>query len=169
MPHVQCKICSNDFYAKPNWLRKGWGKYCSRECQYEGRKSGTFVKCFICHQEAYKTRKELRVSKSKNYFCTKRCQTIWRNSIVYVGESHWNWRGGAAVEYRTRLIGSEVKQYCRVCGTKDKRILCVHHLDKNRKNNELENLTWLCHNCHYLVHHYGIVIPKEGKDMVGVA
>jgi len=32
--------------------------------------------------------------------------------------------------------------------------LIVHHIDKNRNNNGIENLIWLCQNCHYLVHHY---------------
>ena len=169
MPQVQCKICSKGFYAKPNWLKNGWGKYCSRTCKSEGQKNGKFVECFICAKAVYKTQKELRVSKSKKYFCTKTCQTIWRNSIVYVGKSHWNWKGGEHVEYRDRLQGSGIRKYCRVCNTDDKRILCVHHLDKNRKNNALENLMWLCHNCHYLVHHHGTVIPKDDKDMVGVA
>src|SRR3989344_2401236 len=169
MPQVQCKICEKGFYAKPNLLKRGWGKYCSRDCKRQGQLNGTYIKCAICSKEAYKTKLGLARSKSKNYFCSKSCQTIWRNTIVYVGEKHSNWTGGEHIEYRDRLRNSGIKQYCRICGTKDKRILCVHHLDKNRKNNELENLTWLCYNCHYLVHHYGIVIPKEGKDMVGVA
>ncbi|KKU93643.1 MAG: hypothetical protein UY53_C0004G0077 [Parcubacteria group bacterium GW2011_GWA2_50_10] len=169
MPRVECKICGKDFYAKPNWLRRGWGKYCSRECKHKGQKNGRFAKCFICQKEVYKTRKELRVSQSKKYFCSKRCQTIWRNSIVYVGENHWNWKGGEHIEYRDRLRGSGIKEWCRVCGTSDKRILCAHHLDRNRRNNALENLIWLCHNCHYLVHHYGTAIPQRDKNMVDVA
>jgi hypothetical protein len=40
-----------------------------------------------------------------------------------------------------------------LCSTKDERVLAVHHIDHNRLNNKLDNLAWLCHNCHHLVHH----------------
>jgi predicted HNH restriction endonuclease len=43
---------------------------------------------------------------------------------------------------------------CKKCGNKDARVLEVHHLDKNRKNSNIENLIWLCANCHTLVHRY---------------
>ena len=43
---------------------------------------------------------------------------------------------------------------CNFCRVSDARILAVHHIDGNRENNKLENLAWLCHNCHYLVHHF---------------
>lgn len=168
MPQVKCSICAKDFYAKPNWLKRGWGRFCSHGCKSEGQKNGKFVECFTCKRSIYKTKKELRVSKSKKYFCTKTCQTLWRNSI-YVGGNHSNWKGGEHVEYRKRLLRSGLEQYCRVCGTDDKRILCVHHIDKSRKNNAMANLTWLCHNCHYLVHHYGVMVAKEAKNMVPIA
>jgi predicted HNH restriction endonuclease len=32
------------------------------------------------------------------------------------------------------------------------RVLAVRHIDQNHKNNNVENLAWLCHNCHHLVH-----------------
>lgn len=47
-----------------------------------------------------------------------------------------------------------IPKICRLCKTKDIRVLAVHHIDKNRKNNKISNLAWLCHNCHLLVHHY---------------
>ncbi|MBI4281264.1 HNH endonuclease [Candidatus Uhrbacteria bacterium] len=37
---------------------------------------------------------------------------------------------------------------------KNNRVLLVHHIDENRKNNVLSNLVWLCRNCHFLVHKY---------------
>ena len=121
--------------------------------QHNGQKNGKVVRCFICKKETYKTQKALRHSKSKKYFCGKSCQTIWRNSIMYVGENHANWKDGRYT-YRDRMMRHKIPQICKKCKTKDKRILAVHHRDKNRKNNELSNLIWLCHNCHFLVHHY---------------
>jgi len=43
---------------------------------------------------------------------------------------------------------------CEVCKMVDERVIVVHHKDRNRKNNEIENLAWVCRNCHFLVHYY---------------
>ena len=153
MPIVKCKLCINKFYAKPSWIKKGWGKYCSKNCQYESNKNGKTVQCFICQKQTYKSSKELRVSKSKKYFCGKSCQTIWRNSVVFVGSRHRNWRDGEHA-YRNILLRSGVARTCKRCSMSDVRLLAVHHLDKNRKNNNVRNLIWLCPNCHFLIHHY---------------
>jgi len=155
MPTVRCKICKKSFYAKPHWLKLGWGKYCSESCQREGQKNGKIVKCYICDKDTYKTERDLRRSKSKKYFCSKSCQTIWRNTIVFVGPNHANWRGGNSSEiYRNILRRTGKKEQCILCRTPDKRVLAAHHVDHNHGNNDPKNLTWLCHNCHFLVHHY---------------
>ena len=153
MPNVKCKICEKEFYAKPNLIAKGWGKYCSKKCSHEGSKKGMVVNCFICDKKVYKSRKAIDRSRSKKYFCSKSCQTIWRNSVVFVGKNHANWKGGKFT-YRNIISRSETPRICKMCKEKDSRILLVHHIDVNNKNNELENLIWLCHNCHFLVHHY---------------
>lgn len=154
MPQVDCKICGQEFYAKPNWLKIGTGKYCLKKCQNEGRKNGRNIECFICKKEAYKPGKALKHSKSKKYFCSKSCQTIWRNTVVFVGSNHPNWKYGKYV-YKNRLTRNNmIPKICKRCETNDTRILAVHHLDKNTKNNKLEDLIWLCHNCHFLIHHY---------------
>ena len=43
-------------------------------------------------------------------------------------------------------------EMCGICKISDKRVLVVHHVDSNRKNNTFKNLMWLCRNCHCLVH-----------------
>lgn len=57
-------------------------------------------------------------------------------------------------------------QACAKCKSTDKRILAVHHKDRNRQNNTVSNLVWLCHNCHFLVHHYK---SEAGKFLVPIA
>jgi hypothetical protein len=151
MPIVACKICSKEFYGKPCFLKKGQAKYCSQVCMRLGSKTGKIVKCHSCEKEVYKTKKALRVSKSKTYFCTKSCQTKWRNS-VFIGPLHANWKEGKFA-YRSVLGRHKVPKVCGICKTIDTRILAVHHIDHNRKNNSISNLAWLCHNCHFLLHH----------------
>ena len=38
---------------------------------------------------------------------------------------------------------------CQICGSNEKqRLLTVHHIDYNKKNNRLDNLICLCGSCH---------------------
>lgn len=153
MIRTSCLQCDKYFYVKPNRLLRGWGKYCSRSCQNLSQKTGDYVQCHNCKKPIYKNRMEIKRSKSGCFFCNKSCQTIWRNREVYVGDRHSNWTTGKA-SYRKNMLRSEKPHICSKCRTEDTRVLAVHHLDKNRDNNKLDNLIWLCHNCHYLVHHF---------------
>lgn len=151
MPRVNCGICNKKFYIKPSHLRYGWGKYCSRTCVFKSQLKGKWVECHICGKKIYRALKLLKRSQSGNFFCTKSCQTIWRNR-VYVEENSANWKNGEKA-YRSILKRSGRKQICQLCRIKDERIVIVHHKDHDRKNNKIENLAWLCMNCHFLVHH----------------
>ena len=164
MPTVACNICGKEFYGKPFFLRRGQAKYCSSACMRVASRTGIMVPCHACGKEVYKTKKALNGSKSKNYFCTKSCQTKWRNT-VFVREKHANWKDGSA-SYRSLLLKHEVPQVCTLCKTKDLRVLAVHHIDRNRKNSSLSNLAWLCHNCHFLLHHYKDVEKKFMEALV---
>ena len=51
---------------------------------------------------------------------------------------------------------------CEICGSS--RNLCLHHVDKNRKNNHTSNLMTLCNSCHTSWHHLqGDIIQKKKK------
>ena len=164
MPLVKCKICSKEFYGKPYFLKMGQAKYCSQQCMHIGSKTGKIVKCHSCSKEVHKTQKALRVSKSKTYFCTKSCQTKWRNS-VFIGSKHANWKEGKFA-YRSVLGRNKIPRICVLCRTDDSRVLAVHHIDKDRKNNNVNNLAWLCNNCHFLVHHYEKELQKFMETLV---
>lgn len=154
MPLIkQCKICGVDFRTKPYFVKNGGGIYCSTSCHYEGIKKGKVVECSICGAKSYKSLKALNGSKSGKYFCGKSCQTKWRNE-QFVGEKHANWIHGRSA-YRSVLTRNNIAKVCGLCETTDERVLAVHHRDRDRKNNELNNLVWLCHNCHFLVHNFG--------------
>ena len=153
MPQIKCKICGQEFYAKPNWLKRGWGKYCSKECQYKSQLKGKLKSCAICGQETWKTPHDLDNSKSGKFFCSKSCQTIWRNQ-TFVGPKHALWKGGSHQEYRKILTKSGLPAKCSNCGSSDKRVLSAHHKDRKRSNNNIDNLECLCFNCHFLIHHY---------------
>ena len=83
---------------------------------------------------------------------------------MFIGKNHPQWKNGKGA-YREMMLRSKKKRHihCTRCGFNDIRALLVHHKDRNRENNALKNLVWLCHNCHYLVHHYKEELEKLSK------
>lgn len=53
--------------------------------------------------------------------------------------------------YRKRAL-DKYGYKCFDCGIDNKALLLVHHIDKNRQNNDIKNLQILCRNCHWLKH-----------------
>lgn len=93
MPLVKCLLRGAKFYVKPSHQLLGWDKYCSIKCRSKSQFKGKFLKCYICKKDIYRSPKSLLRSKSKNFFCTKSCQTIWRNG-KYVDKNSKNWKNG---------------------------------------------------------------------------
>ena len=147
----KCKICDNSFYVKPSHIRNGWGLFCSRYCKHLGTRERVNVNCFICNKIIYKTKSQIKRSKSGKFFCGKSCQAKWRN-VEYGGNKHKGWKGGQST-YRKLMLKNERGVRCVLCDKKDIRILAVHHLDEDHANLDINNLVWLCHNCHFLIHH----------------
>ena len=163
MPTVHCTLCKKPFYAKPRHLKIGWGKFCSQNCQFQSKRNGKDVPCAVCEKPIYRTPRNFKHSKSGLFFCNKACFAIWKNKHLIVGEKHSRWKNGENA-YRNIIKRSGTPVICGRCGENDPRILLVHHVDGNRQNNALKNLMWLCHNCHFLIHHYdkergALVVP----------
>lgn len=53
--------------------------------------------------------------------------------------------------YRKKAL-KNFKHKCVKCKVTNLKILVVHHKDRNRENNNLDNLEFLCRNCHFLEH-----------------
>lgn len=151
MAMAKCKICGEEFAIKPSRLKRGQGKFCSRECHHKSMREGKYVRCETCNQEIYRSPQDLRESESNKFFCSKSCQAVWRNK-QFSGKQHARWKHGRGVDYRAKLLSSDVIEECVLCENSDKRVLAAHHIDEDRSNNKIENLCWLCHNCHKLVH-----------------
>ncbi|MDD3988379.1 MAG: HNH endonuclease signature motif containing protein [Candidatus Omnitrophota bacterium] len=153
MPNKKCEICGKEFYAKPFHLNKGWGKYCSIKCRSKSQFNGKWVKCSNCGRKIYRTPRDYRKSKSKRFFCSFSCHCTWENKNVRCGVNAPNWIAGESA-YRDLMRRSGIPRKCNRCGVDDKRVLLVHHKDTNRKNNKIENLEYVCRNCHYIIHWY---------------
>lgn len=151
MADATCVVCKKKFEVKAAHVKRGWGKYCSKPCQFEGAKSGRHVRCECCGKEIYRRPVDFRKSKSKLFFCSSSCHCTWENKNSRTGENSPNWLTGKNV-YRQILKRAKIALKCKRCGLDDERVLVVHHKDRNRKNNGLKNLEWLCHNCHCTAH-----------------
>ncbi len=138
MEDAFCKYCSKAFLVKPSVRMRGNGKFCVLACYRASIHTGKSVYCITCQKTTYRRGKDLMRSKSKKFFCSKKCQTIWRNQL-YRGSAHKNFKTGKS-SYRNIMIRSDQQRACQVCGMKDIRILIVHHIDKDRENNTLVNL-----------------------------
>ena len=76
------------------------------------------------------------------------------------GESHWRYKGGRVEreelddEFKEKIRQSRDRE-CEKCGKHEsvqERRLCVHHVDEDPSNNELDNLKVLCDSCHTSLH-----------------
>ena len=76
------------------------------------------------------------------------CSFSCANTYFRSGEDHPNYCE-TSTKYRNKVDISE----CNRCGYNlFTDILQVHHIDRDRKNNELSNLEVLCPNCHSIEH-----------------
>lgn len=89
----------------------------------------------------------------KNFTFTDRIKTKRYKEKKYCSRSCANnrqeWWKNKATHYRTIAFQNHDKA-CVICGF-DK-IVTVHHIDENKKNNKPENLIPLCPNHHEMIH-----------------
>lgn len=147
----KCRVCSKKILVKRFHALKGWGKYCSKKCQAKAQYSGHWIACDYCGKEIYRTPKDFKRSKSSKFFCSVSCHCSWENENRRCGENAPNWVAGQNV-YRRLLERTGIAKRCNHCGINDRRVLAVHHRDRDRRNNKIENLEWLCMNCHRIEH-----------------
>jgi len=115
MPRIPCEFCGSEFYSKPSWIKKGDGKYCSKKCYAQTRRTGKIVKCHLCHRDVYKKKQAFQRSVSGKLFCSKRCSLKWKNE-TFVGEKNKNWKhGGNSESYRNLLKRSNTPVVCQMC------------------------------------------------------
>lgn len=78
------------------------------------------------------------------------CSYSCASKVYRSGSRHPNYTDGSS-NYRIKALQYYENKCCK-CGYSNIDALEVHHIDKNRKNNEISNLEILCANCHVLTH-----------------
>lgn len=150
MSNVICGYCKKEFVVSSYYLKKGRGKYCSKDCYLKAR-FGT-GKCQLCNNP------------SEYRFCSDKCRKDYWNKNeykIYKKSRYW--------EDKIKLIET-LGGKCSKCGCNDYRVLDIHHINPDTKHrlpkgdytwswqrrradwkaNE-GNLILVCANCHRVI------------------
>jgi len=144
-----CEICGTSFLAAR--CRASIAKYCSRGCYYKSmaKKGSVTLSCDVCNKEYYRPPSH---SHYKKKTCSLVCRGIASRTEKPISKDFPSVRLWMK---RRNMIKS-----CNRCNYEiHPEILVVHHIDRNRTNNDLNNLEVLCPNCHALEHYFE---NKEG-------
>jgi hypothetical protein len=125
--------------------------FCTKECFYRYKTRTVVTNCATCNKEITKRVSEIQKVLNNRVYCSKSCATIMNNTLFKSGENHPLFKTGEG-SYRVRTLRTR-DNICADCGNTDERVLEVHHIDKNRKNNKDENLVIVCANCHKIRHY----------------
>lgn len=148
---VGCETCNTPFLAEVKERNRGNGRFCSRSCAASRSRPDARVHvtltCALCDKVFQRKPSYMQNSRSGLYFCTRRCKDKAQRigGIAAIQPPHYG--DGAYRKYRKRAL-EELPHKCNRCPYDDVRILIVHHIDRDRTNNDISNLEILCRNCH---------------------
>ena len=146
--NCECSLCRILFYKKPSRINDK--NYCSKRCHNTSMKIGSIYRCKVCNKEVYRKPCEIRKNKTGDVFCSKKCQATEQNCF---GKAAYNFKGLDVKDYRVKAMRF-LPNKCNRCGyEKLVSILQVHHIDRDRHNNDISNLEILCPNCHCEEHY----------------
>lgn len=118
--------------------------------------------CKYCNKELIRNRYNGRLEdftafKNRKY-CNRRCMA---NDYLKVGNTNQSYSVAHGTA-RNIFENNSFEYKCSLCGETNKK-LDIHHIDGNYKNNNIENLEYLCRSCHMKQHRYKSVCKICGK------
>ena len=140
------------FEAQNRDINRGWGKFCSTKNKniMKASKRLPNCECATCKKTFYRLPSKLK-SKSGLYFCCRACkdESQHMGGVAEVIPTHY---GISHRAYRCLAL-RYLPHICNRCGyDKNELALIVHHIDRNRHNNDLSNLEIVSANCHLIGH-----------------
>ncbi len=141
-PNTRCSSCQNAIYRRPIELERSNGRaYCTQRCY--GVSSRREKPCVVC--------KAPILSSKHRKTCSRSCANTHRAGIKYkIGSPRDKVKDQRSI--KIRLIDARGKR-CERCGFDKVEVLHVHHKNRDRTDNTLENLELICPNCHYTEHY----------------
>lgn len=165
-----CKQCGDGFEARKDKIQKGYGKFCSLSCSSKfnadkrSEDKENNVECALCGERFRKIPSEVNNTKSGLHFCCREHKDEAQklgNGFKSIQPHHYGTAGNGKdrngnptsfSKYRKRAFRAFDGE-CAECGWDTyKGVLKVHHIDRDRTNNSLENLKILCPTCHNVDH-----------------
>ncbi len=140
-PNTSCKVCKKAIYRRPSEIEKYNGAFCSQACY--GLSCRKERPCAVCGKAI--------LASLHRKTCSRTCSNTHRAGIKYKVNSPHD-----QVKYqqglKIQLLRARGKN-CERCGYTKFEILQVHHKNRNRKDNSLDNLELICPNCHCEEHY----------------
>ncbi len=170
----RCDGCDQLFQPEMRDVMVGFGRFCSRKCINEFRRHpakralfSTFT-CALCLTKFSRDNSSI-VSKSGLQFCSRTCKDIAQrleSNFPQIRPCHYS---TGEVSYR-QIAFRHYPKICNRCGyDKYENVLQVHHIDRNRQNNNHINLEILCPTCHLEEHFLAGDGLYSGKKLVDKA
>jgi len=154
-----CLQCNKKFLTEPRYINRGHGKFCSVSCSSKFKRKNKKelepnVFCSYCNKKFYMNNSKKKNSKSGLYFCCRNHKDLAQRigGVKEIMPRHY---GTGSGDYSFAK-----KNYCEDCGyNKIPQILHVHHIDRDRTNNKVDNLVCICPTCHEERH----FLTKSGR------
>lgn len=151
---TKCNHCDTIIWKRKSQIELHDKHYCNLKCLGKSKTTLRIVQCAKCLKDFNRNPSQISQSKSGLQFCTKSCSVSYWNSKIKFGKNHPNWKNGSQ-SYRARALRYyDAKCVRKLCPFKNidvpHKMLDVDHIDKNRSNNNIENLQVLCVWCHAL-------------------
>lgn len=156
---IECDNCGQ-IYEKETRLinlnaKRGHKNFCSITCCNANRRTSRLFTCANanCNRSFTRCKSQCERNPEGRVFCSRSCATSDNNKLKS-GIRNPNWNGGYS-SYRKRALvhyGSK----CQLCEYDTECCLEVHHIDGDKRNNEISNLMVVCPTHHSEIEH-GII------------
>lgn len=163
-----CLHCQVEFQASIKEHNRGNAKFCCISCSSkhsaDSRRPEPNVVCSYCDTKFYKNESRQKISKSGLFFCSRVCKDTAQRLENFekfsdmMPDHYGSSKDGRSSTYRGIAFRNK-PMICERCDYQEyPEVLQIHHKDRDRANNDIDNLEVLCPTCH-MVDHY---INKDG-------